>query len=128
MSQPRQSLVRFSQTHILQVASPNPTNVKWTKQRADVTEFVFNPPSKREIVQACVFYSLFLICDNDRTRLCTVFRYIATPTHSRTTRLKMHSRNTAASLSAIHEMLSTDSEIPEQAHHSLVTTVCSPQL
>ena len=44
----------------LQATYPNPKNTEWIKQRRIPVKFVLNPPSEEEIVQAFVFYSLFL--------------------------------------------------------------------
>ena len=49
-----------SNLFILQAASPDPVNTKWTKQRTGTVTFVLNPPDEDEIIKASVFYSLFL--------------------------------------------------------------------
>jgi len=76
---PPQQLTDESDLFILQVASPNPINSKWDKQRVDVRKFVLNLPSKREIAQALYLFSS--IHDIDRAQLCTGFRCIATAAH-----------------------------------------------
>lgn len=56
---PPPQLVRRNFLLILQAASPNPSHTAWTARRI-VRQFVLNRPAEEEIVEASVFYSLFL--------------------------------------------------------------------
>ena len=49
-----------SNLFLLQATSPNPRNTEWTKQRYDTVTFVLNPSDIEEIIEASVFYSLFI--------------------------------------------------------------------
>jgi hypothetical protein len=57
-TQPKNLLT--SKQFIVQATSPNPANIEWTKQKFAYITFVLNPPREDEIVEASVFYSLFL--------------------------------------------------------------------